>query len=58
MIDCPWLKAFLVRAGNFTLHRIARVPMHDVVFAFSRAAPSMKSQSSPTAASATASSCL
>jgi nucleoside-diphosphate-sugar epimerase len=29
MIDCPWLKAFLVRAGNFTLHRIARVPMHD-----------------------------
>ena len=29
MIDCSWLKAFLVRAGNFTLHRIARVPMHD-----------------------------
>jgi uncharacterized protein YbjT (DUF2867 family) len=29
-----------------------------MVFAFSRAAPSMKSQSSPTAASATASSCL
>jgi dolichol-phosphate mannosyltransferase len=29
MVDCPWLKAFLVRAGNFTLHRIARVPTHD-----------------------------
>lgn len=29
MKRCPWLKAFFVRAGNFTLHRLARVPTHD-----------------------------
>ena len=29
MIGCPWLKAFLVRAANFTLFHIARLPVHD-----------------------------
>lgn len=29
MIGCPWLKAVLVRAANFTLHHIARLPTHD-----------------------------
>jgi glycosyltransferase involved in cell wall biosynthesis len=29
MVDCPWLKAFLVRAGNFTLYHVARLPTHD-----------------------------
>jgi glycosyltransferase involved in cell wall biosynthesis len=29
MKGCPWLKAFLVRSGNFTLHHLARVPTHD-----------------------------
>jgi dolichol-phosphate mannosyltransferase len=29
MIDCPWLKALLVRSANFTLHHIARLPTTD-----------------------------
>jgi glycosyltransferase involved in cell wall biosynthesis len=29
MVGCPWLKAVLVRAGNFTLHHLARLPTHD-----------------------------
>ena len=29
MHRCPWLKAVLVRAGNFTLYHIARLPTHD-----------------------------
>jgi len=29
MIGCPWLKAFLVRAGSFTLHHVARLPVRD-----------------------------
>jgi dolichol-phosphate mannosyltransferase len=29
MVGCPWLKAALVRGGNFTLHRIARLPTTD-----------------------------
>jgi len=29
MVNCPWLKAFLVRAGNFTLYHAARLPTHD-----------------------------
>jgi len=29
MIDCPWLKAVLVRAGNFTLYHLARLPTRD-----------------------------
>jgi dolichol-phosphate mannosyltransferase len=29
MVNCPWLKAFLVRAGNFTLYHVARLPTHD-----------------------------
>ena len=29
MEGCPWLKAFFVRAGNFTLYHLARVPTHD-----------------------------
>ena len=29
MVDCPLLKALLVRAGNFTLYHIARLPTHD-----------------------------
>jgi dolichol-phosphate mannosyltransferase len=29
MVGCPWLKALLVRAGNFTLYHLARLPTHD-----------------------------
>lgn len=29
MVNCPWLKSFLVRAANFTLHHLARVPTRD-----------------------------
>jgi dolichol-phosphate mannosyltransferase len=29
MVGCPWLKAFLVRAGSFSLHYIARLPVRD-----------------------------
>ncbi|HZU77794.1 MAG TPA: glycosyltransferase [Dehalococcoidia bacterium] len=29
MQGCPWLKAVLVRAGNFTLRHLARLPTHD-----------------------------
>ena len=29
MVGCPWLKAMLVRAGNFTLYHFARLPTHD-----------------------------
>jgi glycosyltransferase involved in cell wall biosynthesis len=29
MIGCPWLKAVLVRVGNFTVHHLARLPARD-----------------------------
>ena len=29
MVGCPWLKAVLVRAANFTLHHLARLPTRD-----------------------------
>ena len=29
MVGCPWLKAVLVRAGNFTLYHLARLPTRD-----------------------------
>lgn len=29
MEGCPWLKAFLVHASAFTLHHLARIPIHD-----------------------------
>ncbi len=29
MVGCPWLKAALLRAANFTLYHIARIPTHD-----------------------------
>ena len=29
MVGCPWLKAVLVRAANFTLYHLARLPTHD-----------------------------
>lgn len=29
MKGCPWLKAVLVRAGNFTLRHLAQLPTHD-----------------------------
>ena len=29
MTGCPWLKAVLVRAANFTLYHLARLPTHD-----------------------------
>ena len=29
MTGCPWLKAFLVRAANFTLYHFARLPTRD-----------------------------
>lgn len=29
MVGCPWLKALLVRIGNFTLYHLARLPTRD-----------------------------
>jgi glycosyltransferase involved in cell wall biosynthesis len=29
MLGCPWLKAVLLRAANFTLYHVARIPTHD-----------------------------
>ncbi len=29
MVGCPWLKATLVRVGNFTLYHLARLPTRD-----------------------------
>jgi dolichol-phosphate mannosyltransferase len=29
MVGCPWLKALFVRAGNFTLYHLARLPTRD-----------------------------
>ena len=29
MVGCPWLKALLVRVGNFTLYHLARLPTRD-----------------------------
>jgi dolichol-phosphate mannosyltransferase len=29
MVGCPWLKAVLVRAGNFALYHVARLPTRD-----------------------------
>jgi len=29
MVNCPWLKDFLVRAAGFTMHHLARLPTHD-----------------------------
>jgi dolichol-phosphate mannosyltransferase len=29
MVGCPWLKAALVRTGNFTLYHLARLPTRD-----------------------------
>jgi len=29
MVGCPWLKASFVRAGNFTLYHLARLPTRD-----------------------------
>jgi len=29
MVGCPWLKAMLVRGGNFTLRHLARLPTRD-----------------------------
>jgi len=29
MVGCPWLKAVLLRAGNFTLYHFARLPTRD-----------------------------
>lgn len=34
MVGCPWLKAVLVRAGNFTLHHLARLPTRDATNGF------------------------
>lgn len=34
MTGCPWLKALLVRAGNFTLHHFARLPTRDATNGF------------------------
>jgi dolichol-phosphate mannosyltransferase len=29
MVGCPWFKALMVRAGNFTLYHLARLPTRD-----------------------------
>ncbi len=34
MINCPWIKAFLVRAVSFSLFHFARLPSHDATNAF------------------------
>jgi dolichol-phosphate mannosyltransferase len=34
MVGCPWLKAALVRAGNFTLHHLACLPTGDATNGF------------------------
>lgn len=34
MVGCPWLKAFLARAGSWTLYHFARVPAHDASSGF------------------------
>ncbi len=34
MVGCPWLKAVLVRAANFTLYHVARLPTHDASSGF------------------------
>jgi dolichol-phosphate mannosyltransferase len=34
MINCPWLKAFLVRAVSFSLYHFGRLPSHDATNAF------------------------
>jgi dolichol-phosphate mannosyltransferase len=34
MIGCPWLKAVLVRAANFTLYHFARLPTRDATSGF------------------------
>lgn len=34
MTGCPWVKAILVRLGNFTLHHLGRLPVHDATNGF------------------------
>ena len=34
MVGCPWLKALLVRVGNFSLYHFARLPTHDATNGF------------------------
>jgi dolichol-phosphate mannosyltransferase len=34
MVGCPWLKAILVRTGNFTLHHLGRLPTRDTANGF------------------------
>jgi dolichol-phosphate mannosyltransferase len=34
MVGCPWLKAVLVRVGNFTLHHFGRLPTRDATNGF------------------------
>lgn len=34
LVGCPPLKAFVTRAGNFTLHLLARLPTHDASSGF------------------------
>ncbi len=34
MVGCPWLKAVLVRAGNFTLYHLGRLPTRDATNGF------------------------
>lgn len=34
MVGCPWLKATLVRAGNFTLYHFGRLPTRDATNGF------------------------
>jgi dolichol-phosphate mannosyltransferase len=34
MEGCPWLKAVLVRTASFTLHSLARLPIHDATNGF------------------------
>jgi glycosyltransferase involved in cell wall biosynthesis len=34
MVNCPWLKAFLVRTVSFSLYHLAHLPSHDATNAF------------------------
>jgi dolichol-phosphate mannosyltransferase len=59
MVGCPWLKARLVRAGNFTPYHMARLPTRDASNGFRLFSRRMRtrSPSNRSVAFATASNC-
>ena len=57
MVGCPWLKALLVHAANFTLYHFANVPTHDARMDFECSRVAQWTRSSRRAAFATALNC-